>query len=590
VIVSRKLALIIGNSQYEDKTLARLVTPDADVNALAEVLRDPEIGGFDQVTALVDQPSTTVRRAISSFFVEKGRDDLLVLYFSGHGIRDDRGQLFLAVKDTEHKLLRGTAIPATFITEEMDNSYSKRQVLILDCCHSGAFTEGMKGAPGLSVGTASAFEGTGFGRAVLTATDSTQYAWEGDQVTGQAENSVFTQYIIQGLRTGVADTDGDGRITLDELYDYVYEQVVNDTPKQTPSKWSYGQQGEIVIARNPNPVVKPVELPMDLQQTIDDPRPWVREGAVRELDRLVREGYPGLAFAASEALKRLTDDDSRRVASMAGESLAAYAGIQHSIEGTVAQAEPAEVSEWGKQAGRVSQPVEARPGKRFQLGEWVQRKGKAAIFERAVWKQVLLITVGWAIGGLVGGYLGGNSGEIAAVSAIGGVIGGLVTGLVIHTPELPSRWKGTLVITAGWAIGWLINSTISNAISHNLGDAFANSFYVTIGMSWDSASILGTAAGGAIGGAAGGAIGGISIGLVLRQAKLSLHPRQILRITLGWALIWGIGAGIFWFSGETNQWDSLGFAAISLAVCLAISGAIGSFLMLSQLRRSEQPA
>ena len=142
--MSQKLALIIGNSQYEDENLAHLMTPDADVTALAEVLRNPEIGGFDEVTTLVNQPTTAIRRGVSRFFTGRGRDDLLLLYFSGHGIRDDRGQLFLAVRDTEHNLLRGTAIPAAFITEEMDHSRSRRQVLILDCCHSGAFARGMK--------------------------------------------------------------------------------------------------------------------------------------------------------------------------------------------------------------------------------------------------------------------------------------------------------------------------------------------------------------------------------------------------------------------------------------------------------------
>ncbi len=143
----------------------------------------------------------------------------------------------------------------------MDRSRSQRQVLILDCCHSGAFARGSKGVVGASVGTASAFEGVGYGRVVLTATDATQYAWEGDQVIGQAENSVFTHFMIQGLQTGQADTNGDGRITLDELYNYVYEQVVTRTPKQTPNKWSYKQRGDIVIAKNPHPIVKPIELP-----------------------------------------------------------------------------------------------------------------------------------------------------------------------------------------------------------------------------------------------------------------------------------------------------------------------------------------
>jgi hypothetical protein len=36
---------------------------------------------------------------------------------------------------------------------------------------------------------------------VLTATDSTQYAWEGDEVIGEAENSVYTHYLVQGLGT-----------------------------------------------------------------------------------------------------------------------------------------------------------------------------------------------------------------------------------------------------------------------------------------------------------------------------------------------------------------------------------------------------
>ena len=85
--MSRKLALIIGNSEFDDGNLAQLTTPSTDANALAEILRDPEIGGFDQVEALVNQPSTTIRRAISGFFVERERDDLLLLYFSGHGIR-----------------------------------------------------------------------------------------------------------------------------------------------------------------------------------------------------------------------------------------------------------------------------------------------------------------------------------------------------------------------------------------------------------------------------------------------------------------------------------------------------------------------
>ncbi len=339
--MGRKVALVIGNSEYDDASLARLITPSEDVNDLATLLKSPDIGGFDEVLTLVNEAATTVRKAVARLFKEKSPDDLLLLYFSGHGVLDDQGHLYLAVKDTERDLLSGTAIPANFITGEMDRSRSKRQVLILDCCHSGAFARGSKGVVGASVGTASVFEGTGYGRVVLTATDATQYAWEGDQVIGQADNSVFTHFMIQGLQTGEADQDHDGRITLDELYDYVYAQVVATTPKQTPGKWSYKQQGEMVIAKNPHPpVVKAVELPIELKQAIESPLANVREGAVRELDRLLRSSNAGLALAAQDALQHLVEDDSRRVSVAASDCLQAHAAqVQASSAGTVCQTE-----------------------------------------------------------------------------------------------------------------------------------------------------------------------------------------------------------------------------------------------------------
>jgi uncharacterized caspase-like protein len=277
--MGRRFALIIGNSQYQDVRLAQLVTPQEDVNDLASVFRAPDIGGFDDVRTLVDESDATTRLTIEDFFADKKPDDLLVIYFSGHGVRDEQGRLYLAVNNTRANRLRATAVSSEFITGEMDRSRSRRQILILDCCHSGAFAQGSKAVTGESAGTGSAFAGSGYGRVVLTATDSTQYAWEGDKVVGHADKSVFTHYLVEGLRTGDADTAGDGEITVDELYDYVYEKVVNLTPKQTPSKWSYKQQGEIVIARNPNP--RPIPQVKPAAPAIPDrPRPFWGIGRV----------------------------------------------------------------------------------------------------------------------------------------------------------------------------------------------------------------------------------------------------------------------------------------------------------------------
>jgi len=320
--MARKLALIIGNSQYEDAYLSKLAAPDVDVRALAEVLSTPGIGAFDEVTQLLNEGLATVRKSIARFFDLKHRDDLLFLYFSGHGVRDEQGHLYLAVRDTERVVLAGTAIEASFVTARMDRSASKRLVLVLDCCHSGAFGYGAKAAHGAAVGTATAFEGTGRGRVVLTATDSTQYAWEGDQVLGEVENSLFTHHMIEGLRTGAADRDEDGLITIDELYDYVYEHVLNETPKQTPGKWAYGQQGEIVIAQNA--AASRAKLPQEIEEAVRSTLPSVRLEAVRELDSILRGRHVLRSGAAREVLKRLAEDDSRRVAAAAIDILKAF--------------------------------------------------------------------------------------------------------------------------------------------------------------------------------------------------------------------------------------------------------------------------
>jgi len=319
--MSGKFALIIGNTEYTDPGLAQLTAPGKDAEDFARVLKDVEIGAFDQVNILLNQSSATVNEVIDEFFDQKKPDDLLVLYFSGHGVRDELGALYLAVKNTIRSRLRSTAIKSDYIRDAMDQSRSKRQVLILDCCNSGAFSQGTKAATGVSIGTASAFEG-GYGRIILTASDSTQFAWEGDKVIGETDNSLFTHYLVEGLE-GEADQDGDGRITVDELYDYAYEKVRFATPKQTPSKFSSKQQGEIVLRQTTRiEDIKPVSLSDELIEATEDSRTFVREGTVQQLEKLLKGKNLGLARSARQALERMErEDDSRRVSQAATQAL-----------------------------------------------------------------------------------------------------------------------------------------------------------------------------------------------------------------------------------------------------------------------------
>ena len=314
-----KLALVIANNQYTDPGLAQLSAPGQDAEHFARVLRDTQICAFDDVKVLFNQAESLVSEAIDEFFTQKKPDDLLLLYFSGHGVRDEQGALYLAVTNTNRARLRSTGIKSDFIREAMDQSRSRRQVLILDCCNSGAFAHGTKGVLGDVMGTSQAFEGTGFGRVVLTATDSTQYAWEGDKVLGEprTQNSLFTHFLIQGL-DGAADRDGDGQITVDELYDYAYEQIVSLTPMQTPGKWSYKQQGEILLRQAAENDTRVAALPADLVVGLESSYPNFREAAVGQLGEILKGKNLALARAARMALEQVAaTDDSRRIAQAA---------------------------------------------------------------------------------------------------------------------------------------------------------------------------------------------------------------------------------------------------------------------------------
>ena len=323
--MASRFALVIANTEYTDPGLAQLTAPGHDARELVRVLDSPDLCGFDDVLILVNETAHKVNETIDYFFSQRKQDDLLILYFSGHGVRDEYGSLYLAVKNTNRARLRSTAVKADFIREAMDQSRSKRQILILDCCNSGAFAQGSKAETGGSIGTAKAFEGTGYGRIVLTASDATQFAWEGDKVIGEEiTNSLFTHFLVKGLE-GEADQDWDGKITIDELYDYAYEQVVRRTPKQTPGKWSYKQQGEIFLRDNLKPQeVKPAPLPGDLLELASHQNSSVRKAAVEDLAALLDGKHLGLARSAQEKLHEIAElDDSLTVRKIAVQALSA---------------------------------------------------------------------------------------------------------------------------------------------------------------------------------------------------------------------------------------------------------------------------
>ncbi|MEU2253927.1 caspase family protein [Nocardia xishanensis] len=244
-----KRSLIIANQHYRDPAYAELPGAAHDAAELEAVLADPNIGGFE-VEVLRDATGAQCRIAIERFFGSARADDRLLLHMSCHGQKDLQNRLYLIGTDSEKAYLAATGIDSTFINDQIEGSGSHQTVLLLDCCYSGAFSRRWLTRSGSdSVDVTEPFSGRG--RVVITASTSLQFSHESEASSRAAtEPSVFTSAVVQGLRTGAADLDGDGWISTDDLYNYVHDSVKRRTPNQTPTRSVDSVQGPLYIARN----------------------------------------------------------------------------------------------------------------------------------------------------------------------------------------------------------------------------------------------------------------------------------------------------------------------------------------------------
>jgi tetratricopeptide (TPR) repeat protein len=142
-VSGQRKALIIANDEYEQEALSNLLAPEADADALGRVLGDAQIGAFS-VYVVRNQPSHVIQAHIEDLFLESRPDDLLLLHFSGHGLKSESGELFFAAANTKPNRLGSTAVSAHFVQRCMRSSRSRSVVLLLDCCYGGAFAQGVK--------------------------------------------------------------------------------------------------------------------------------------------------------------------------------------------------------------------------------------------------------------------------------------------------------------------------------------------------------------------------------------------------------------------------------------------------------------
>jgi trehalose synthase len=300
----RALAVVTGRYRHED--LPDLVSPAMDAQAAQQVLGSPELGRFDPVEVLADVDSRLVMDGVYEFFASATDSDFLFAHFSGHGRRDtNTGRLYLATIDTDPDRLPLTALSTEFLRELVDGCRAQRVVVVLDCCYAGAFG----GEPRQRQNRE---------RVLVLSASAVQRAHEGDLTPGEARPSAFAGAFFDGIRSGLADTDDDGWITVREAFDYTVARLRDLGTGQSPQMRA-GVSGDLVLARAP---VLPGSLPAEISSLVRSGLPAARQVAVDELTRWLVSGDEIRAGSAEQALAALRSDPDERVAQSASRVLA----------------------------------------------------------------------------------------------------------------------------------------------------------------------------------------------------------------------------------------------------------------------------
>lgn len=193
-----KKALVVGIDDYQEYPLQGCVN---DAVAIGDLLRTNGDGSpnFDVRVHLGVQTKSDLRQLISESF--EGANDTCLFYFSGHGLSNERGS-FIVTPDYARN---DEGISMDEILRSANHSESRDKVVILDCCHSGAF-----GSPDMINGTSTYITD---GVSILAACRSNEASVEVDG------HGVFTALLLAALQGGAADLTG--HITPGSVYAYI---------------------------------------------------------------------------------------------------------------------------------------------------------------------------------------------------------------------------------------------------------------------------------------------------------------------------------------------------------------------------------
>ena len=216
--------LAIGVADYDDTELT-LNFADDDARNLVDAIRKhgEELYRKIEVRLLVDKNATGrgILSGLAWLKSEMTQHDVGIVFYSGHGGRDENTRFYLLPCDVDRKL----PLLVTGVSDEQIKSTLQvtpgRLLLILDACHAATLQgDRRKADSSLTENLTRDLVADDYGIVVMSSSGGREFSLE----SPEHKSGMFTRAIVEGL-TGSADFNQDTAIYLNELDAYVTERV-----------------------------------------------------------------------------------------------------------------------------------------------------------------------------------------------------------------------------------------------------------------------------------------------------------------------------------------------------------------------------
>jgi len=252
-------ALIISISDYKAEDLENLEFCKNDGEEMYNTLTNlssPKYTIQEDQKIIGKVSKKTMESAMIEFFKKAGGDDILLFYFSGHGVGDGHGGRYFATTDVDTNDPEYDGVEFEFLSSLMNKSYAKIKIAILDCCFSGAAFATLAGkagddaekeAEGLGMeGLRKAF-GKSQGSCILASSLSNSRSFS----LPNKKYSAYTSFILDGLKGKKGAYDENGCVTPDKLSTFVFSELqkIPELANQKPVR-NMSFVGELILAEH----------------------------------------------------------------------------------------------------------------------------------------------------------------------------------------------------------------------------------------------------------------------------------------------------------------------------------------------------